>query len=62
VWQPTTPRWTSERDGWTAEELALLGTDEDEVIAMKIGRTAEAVRCERTRAKIPKFRDRRRKG
>ena len=54
-----TGRWAV--GGWTDEERALLGTDDDDVIAHRIGRTAEAVRCERTRRKVPAFRDRRRR-
>jgi hypothetical protein len=61
-WKYFGPRWTLVSGEWIAEQRAHLGTDDDEVIAVRIGRTAEAVRCERTRAKIPKFRDRRRKG
>src|SRR5262249_38667086 len=37
----------------TREELALLGTDDDEVIASRIGRTAIAVRLKRRRVGIP---------
>jgi len=37
----------------------LLGTADDVVVAGKIGRTPEAVRCRRTRESIPTFRDRR---
>ncbi len=46
---------------WTRRELALLGTDEDEVIAARIGRTATAVGTMRRKRKVPKFRDRRRR-
>jgi hypothetical protein len=49
------PRWTPERGGWTEEQLALLGTDQDEVIAKKIGRTPGAVRRMRGIRKIPAF-------
>jgi hypothetical protein len=45
---------------WTPKELKLLGTAEDEVIATRIGRTGEAVRCRRMRLGIPTARDRRR--
>lgn len=48
--------------GWTDEELDQLGTDDDDVIAARIGRTARAVRCAREKRKVPRFRDRRRKG
>jgi hypothetical protein len=44
-------RW--DETGWTAEQLALLGTDHDEAIAKKIGRTRNAVTCKRTELKIP---------
>ena len=37
---------------WTAKELALLGTDADELIAQQIGRTANAVRIMRDRQGI----------
>jgi len=39
---------------WTDEELALLGTASDEVIAKKVRRTPNAVRVKRTRLLIPK--------
>jgi hypothetical protein len=45
---------------WTDEELALLGTDHDEVIAKKIGRTAGAVGQKRREQGVKLFRDRRR--
>jgi hypothetical protein len=45
---------------WSRRELALLGTDDDEVIAARIGRTPNAVGVMRRRRKVPKFRDRRR--
>jgi hypothetical protein len=40
-----TERW--DNGGWTDEESALLGTDDDDVIGAKIGRSAEAVRGQR---------------
>jgi hypothetical protein len=46
---------------WTRAELALLGTDEDDVIAARIGRTPTAVGVMRRKRKVPKFRDRRRR-
>jgi hypothetical protein len=52
-------RWTPANGAWTAQQLALLGTDRDEVIAVQIGRTPEAVRVRRTLRKIPTFCDRR---
>jgi hypothetical protein len=45
---------------WTRRELALLGTDEDDVIAARVGRTPNAVGVMRRRLKVPKSRDRRR--
>jgi hypothetical protein len=56
------PRWTPTNGGWTPEQEALLGTDLDEVIAERIGRTAVSVRCKRNLLKIPTFRDRRCRG
>ncbi|QJX00042.1 hypothetical protein [Frigoriglobus tundricola] len=49
------PRWTPGRGGWTKKELALLGTDHDEAIAKKIGRTRGAVTSKRVQRKIPAF-------
>ena len=49
------PRWTLERGGWTPDELALLGTDHDKVIAEKLGRTLSAVMSKRVQRKIPAF-------
>jgi hypothetical protein len=49
------PRWTPERGGWTAEEVALLGTDHDKIIAKKLGRTLGAVTSRRTQRKIRAF-------
>jgi hypothetical protein len=46
---------------WTPRELALLGTDEDDVIAGRIGRTPNAVGVMRRKRQVPKFRDRRRR-
>jgi hypothetical protein len=37
------PRWAPERGGWTAEQIALLGTDHDKVIAKKLGRTLRKI-------------------
>jgi len=48
-------RWAPDRGGWTAEQLALLGTDHDEAIAKKLGRTRSAVTSQRTLRKIPAF-------
>ena len=38
---------------WSDEQLRLLGTEPDEVVAEKVGRTAEAVRVMRSRLGIP---------
>jgi len=38
---------------WTREQLRLVGTEPDEVVAEKVGRTAQAVRSMRTRLGIP---------
>lgn len=46
-----TGRWRGR--GWTAEQLALLGTDDDEVIAQRIGRSRGAVTTQRVRRGIP---------
>jgi hypothetical protein len=43
---------------WSAEELALLGTDRDAVIAANIGRTPEAVRRMRRRQGIARAENR----
>ena len=48
-------RWTPERGGWTLDEVALLGTDHDEAIAKKLGRTPSAVTTQRVTRKIPAF-------
>jgi hypothetical protein len=40
-------------EGWTAEELALLGTVADAEVARRIGRTYEAVRQKREELRIP---------
>ena len=45
---------------WSPRELALLGTDDDDAVAAKIGRTPHAVGVMRRKRKVPKFRDRRR--
>jgi hypothetical protein len=46
--------------GWAGTQVKLLGTDHDEMIAERIGKTVGAVRVKRVRLKIPAFRDRRR--
>jgi hypothetical protein len=53
------PRWTAGNGGWTAEQLALLGTDHDEAIAARIGRTVSAVRSQRAKRRIFAFLDHR---
>jgi hypothetical protein len=40
---------------WTDEELALVGTDTDQAIAHKLGRTVAAVQKVRLRLGIPIF-------
>jgi hypothetical protein len=42
-----------------AEELALLGTDYDDVIAARLGRTVSAVMQKRQALRVRVFRDRR---
>jgi hypothetical protein len=46
--------------GWTAEELALLGTAPDAEVAAQTGRTEGAVTLKRCRLGIPTACDRRR--
>ena len=41
--------------GWTRQEEALPGTDHDNVIAKKIGRTVSAVTTRRVNRKVPAF-------
>jgi hypothetical protein len=48
-------RWAE--TGWKPEELALLDTMPDEELALRIGRTANAVRIARNRRGIPSARD-----
>jgi hypothetical protein len=45
--------------GWTAKELALLGTAPDAEAAARIGRKEGAVTLKRCRLRIPTARDRR---
>jgi hypothetical protein len=45
--------------GWTAEELALLGTATDAEVAPRTGRTEGAVTLKRCKLGIPTFCDRR---
>jgi hypothetical protein len=56
---PAFSGWTCGGPGWTAAEVALLGTAADEVIAGRIGRTAGAVEQKRRALEIEVFRDRR---
>ena len=58
-WRHAGPRWTPENGGWAPGEVALLGTDHDEVIAGKVGRSRSAVVSKRLRLGVPVFRDRR---
>ena len=51
--------WPGGGPAWTAEELALLGTAADEVIAERIGRTVGAVMQKRQALRIKVRRDRR---
>jgi hypothetical protein len=44
---------------WTKAQLRILGTEPDDLVAAKIGRTVSAVRIMRTRLGIPTARDRR---
>jgi hypothetical protein len=53
--RPFPPRWTPGRGGWTGEQLALLGTDHDEAVAKRIGRTLSAVTSRRVALKVPAF-------
>ena len=53
-------RWTSRNGAWTARELKLLGTEDDEKIAKRIGRTVIAVRFQREWCGIPKCKKRQR--
>ena len=45
---------------WTADQLALLGTMDDDVLAAQLDKSASAVRPRRRDHGIPGFRDRRR--
>jgi hypothetical protein len=47
--------------GWTAEEVALLGTAPDAEVAVQTGRTVGAVTQKRCLLGIPTFRDWRRR-
>jgi transposase-like protein len=38
-------RWRPANGGWTKKELALLGTDDNEAVAKKLGRTLTVVGC-----------------
>jgi len=49
-----TGRWAV--GGWTDEQRALLGTDDDEVIAARVGRTKGAVQAKRAVLGIEVFR------
>jgi hypothetical protein len=41
--------------GWTPEQLALLGTMPDEMIANRVGRRVESVAAKRVKLRIPPF-------
>ena len=49
------PRWTPARGGWTADQIASLGTDHDEAVARRIGRSPSAVTSKRVGLKIPSY-------
>jgi hypothetical protein len=49
------PRWTPESGGWTAEQLALLGTDRDSAVAARLGRSPNAVALRRRALGVPAF-------
>jgi hypothetical protein len=51
--QKPTGRWAGRE--WTPDQLALLGTDHDNAIAKRIGRTTGAVTTKRTLRKVPAF-------
>jgi hypothetical protein len=51
------PRWTPNNGGWTKEEVALVGTDSDKVIALRIGRSRGAIRGKRRDLGIPPHSD-----
>lgn len=53
-------RW--KESGWTAEQVALLGTLPDEELAQRIERTRQAVRLKRERLGIGHPVDERRRG
>ena len=53
------PRWTPATGAWTAVQDKLLGADDDEVIATKVGKTVSTVTGKRVRLKVPVLRDRR---
>src|SRR5205085_2650098 len=48
-----TGRWKGQE--WTPDQVALLGTDHDEAIAKKLGRSRSAVTTQRTSRKIPAY-------
>jgi hypothetical protein len=57
---PLPVRWAE--DGWTPEEVALVGTMPDEELARQLGRSPSAVSLKRRRLKIANPRDHRRRG
>jgi hypothetical protein len=46
------PRWTPKTGGWTGKQVKQLGTERDEVIAKRIGRSVDAVASKRVRMRI----------
>jgi hypothetical protein len=60
---PYTPRPNSrgksspahQRGGWTADQIALLGTDTDRAIGLILGRTPESIERYRNRLRIPAY-------
>lgn len=48
-------RWTPARGGWMPDQMALLGTDHDEAIAKRIGRSPGAVTSKRGGLKIAAY-------
>lgn len=55
---PAASGWRGGGRPWSAVELALVGTDRDEVITKRIGRSPVAVTLRRTALDLPVFGDR----
>jgi hypothetical protein len=49
------PRWTPANGAWTADQIALLGTDHDKVVAQKLDRSVNAVTVKRVKLHIRAF-------